>query len=188
MLDEHSVEGSVPLGIAVLTISDTRTRENDTSGQYLADQVAAAGHRLIARAAVPDDVYMIRARLSTWLVHLKVQVVITTGGTGLTPRDHTPEAVRVLLEREVDGFGELFRMVSHGEIGTSTLQSRAFAGLANNRLIICLPGSTSACRTAWDRILRPQLDSRHRPCNFVQLLCPPGRRLRTATVVTLPHQ
>lgn len=177
MLHDKGIDGMIPLGIVILTVSDTRSEATDTSGQYLADQVLLAGHRLIERAVVIDDVYMIRARVSAWLIDPRVQVIIMTGGTGLTARDHTPQAVRVLLDREVEGFGELFRMVSYDEIGTSTIQSRALGGLANNRLVFCLPGSTAACRTGWERILQSQLDNRHRPCNFVQLLSMPGPHL-----------
>lgn len=161
---------TAPHSIAVLTISDTRGPHNDTSGEYLAAQATAAGHRVIERAIVGDDIHMIRARLSAWLVHPQVEVIFTTGGTGLASRDCTPEAVRALFDREVPGFGELFRMLSYEEINTSTLQSRALAGFGNGRLIVCLPGSTAACRTAWERILHKQLDSRNPQCNFSQLL------------------
>ncbi len=159
-----------PLNIAVLTISDTRNATNDASGRYLADQIRAAGHRVAERAIEIDDIHHVRARVSAWLVDPRVQVIITTGGTGLRERDRTPEAIGPLLERKIEGFGELFRAISAEEIGTSTLQSRCLAGLANHRLVCCLPGSPAACRTAWERILCYQLDSRHQPCNFVQLL------------------
>jgi molybdopterin molybdotransferase len=166
----HGNEEPMPLAVAVLTVSDSRNEVDDISGRYLAERIVEAGHRLERRAIEIDDVYRIRARVSAWLVDPRVQVILVTGGTGLRDRDRTPEAIRPLLDREIAGFGELFRMVSVEEIGTSTLQSRAFAGLANQRLITCLPGSPSACRTAWERILKFQLDSRHQPCNLAQLL------------------
>ncbi len=164
----------VPLNIAVLTVSDTRTPETDTSGQLLAERLQAAGHRLVERALLRDDLYRIRARVAAWIAEDAVQVVLITGGTGFTARDSTPEAVACLLDKHVDGFGELFRQISVADIGTSTVQSRALAGLANGTLVCCLPGSTSACRTAWDGILAEQLDARHRPCNFVVHLKPAG--------------
>jgi molybdenum cofactor biosynthesis protein B len=157
----------VPLNIAVLTVSDTRTLETDTSGQLFVDRLQAAGHRLAERVLLKDDLYKIRAQVATWIAEDQAQVVLITGGTGFTGRDSTPEAVTCLLDKLVDGFGELFRQISVGEIGTSTVQSRALAGLANGTLVCCLPGSTNACRTAWDSILAEQLDNRHRPCNFV---------------------
>ncbi|MBK8509343.1 MAG: molybdenum cofactor biosynthesis protein B [Candidatus Competibacteraceae bacterium] len=160
----------LPLAIAVLTVSDTRTEADDSSGQTLVDRLTAAGHRLAARAIVPDDIYRIRAVVSAWIADPDVAVVLVTGGTGITGRDSTPEAVRPLLDKEIAGFGELFRLLSWEEIGASTLQSRALGGLANATFIFCLPGSTGACRTGWDRILQPQLDARTRPCNFVELL------------------
>lgn len=157
----------VPLNIAVLTVSDTRSLETDTSGQLFVDRLQTAGHRLAARVLLKDDLYRIRAQVATWIAEDEVQVVLITGGTGFTARDSTPEAVACLLDKQVDGFGELFRQISVADIGTSTVQSRALAGLANSTLICCLPGSTNACRTAWDGILAEQLDARHRPCNFV---------------------
>lgn len=157
----------VPLNIAVLTVSDTRTLETDTSGQLLVDRLSEAGHHLAARVLLKDDLYRIRAQVATWIAEDEVQVVVITGGTGFTGRDSTPEAVACLLDKQVDGFGELFRQISVADIGTSTVQSRALAGLANGTLVCCLPGSTNACRTAWDGILSEQLDARHRPCNFV---------------------
>lgn len=166
----HSASEFTPLNIAVLTVSDTRTSETDTSGQLLVDSANEAGHRIVDRQLHPDDVYRIRAVVSDWIVRDDVQVVLITGGTGFTGRDSTPEAIAPLLDKTVDGFGELFRQVSWEEIGTSTLQSRALAGLANRTLIVCMPGSTGACRTAWTRILQEQLDNRTRPCNFVQHL------------------
>lgn len=166
----HAASDFVPLNIAVLTVSDTRTAETDTSGQVLVDGATEAGHHIADRQLHPDDVYRIRAVVSDWIVRDDVQVVLITGGTGFTGRDSTPEAIAPLLDKTVDGFGELFRHVSWEEIGTSTLQSRALAGLANRTLIVCMPGSTGACRTAWGRILKEQLDSRTKPCNFVQHL------------------
>lgn len=157
----------VPLNIAVLTVSDTRTYDNDTSGELLASRSVEVGHRLVARALLKDDLYKIRAQVATWIADDSVQVVLITGGTGFTGRDSTPEAVACLLDKQVDGFGELFRQISVADIGTSTVQSRALAGLANGTLVCCLPGSTNAVRTGWDGILAEQLDARHRPCNFV---------------------
>ncbi|MGP0175015.1 molybdenum cofactor biosynthesis protein B [Pseudomonas sp. NCHU5208] len=157
----------VPLNIAVLTVSDTRTLETDTSGQLLVERLSEAGHNLADRALLKDDLYKIRAKVATWIAEDQVQVVLITGGTGFTGRDSTPEAVACLLDKQVDGFGELFRQISLADIGTSTVQSRALAGMANGTLVCCLPGSTNACRTAWDGILAEQLDARHRPCNFV---------------------
>ena len=163
-------QGFVPLSIAVLTVSDSRTETDDTSGRLLREKAESAGHRVLAKEIVRDDVYQLRAVYSRWIADPEVQVILSTGGTGVTGRDSTPEAVAPLLDKYVEGFGELFRQVSFFEIGTSTVQSRAFAGLANGTFIFCLPGSTGACRTAWDQILLPQLDSRTRPCNFAQLL------------------
>lgn len=160
----------LPLGVAILTVSDTRTEDDDTSGRLLAERATAAGHRVLAKRIVPDDVYKLRAVFSEWIADPEVQVILSTGGTGITGRDSTPEAVMPLLDKPLEGFGELFRAVSFEEIGTSTLQSRAVAGLANGTFIFCLPGSSGACRTAWDRILLPQLDRRTRPCNFAQLI------------------
>ncbi len=156
-----------PLNICVLTVSDTRNLETDTSGQKLQDLLSAAGHRLHDRKLVIDDIYQIRAALSNWIVDPLAQVVLITGGTGFAGRDSTVEAVTPLFDKTVVGFGELFRQVSYEEIGTSTIQSRATAGLANRTLIFCLPGSTGACTTAWTKIIADQLDARHRPCNFV---------------------
>ncbi|HWV14340.1 MAG TPA: molybdenum cofactor biosynthesis protein B [Cellvibrio sp.] len=156
-----------PLNICVLTVSDTRTTVTDTSGQKLQDLLLEAGHKLYARDLVTDDIYQIRAVISQWIVDRQAQVVLITGGTGFAGRDSTIEAVTPLFDKTVVGFGELFRQVSYTEIGTSTLQSRATAGLANRTLIFCLPGSTGACATAWEKIIVEQLDSRHKPCNFV---------------------
>lgn len=157
----------VPLNIAVLTVSDTRTFETDTSGQMFVDRLTAAGHGLIERVLLKDDLYKIRAQVATWIADDEVQVVLITGGTGFTGRDSTPEAVACLLDKQVDGFGELFRQISLPDIGTSTIQSRALAGLANGTLVCCLPGSTNAVRTGWDGILSDQLNNSFRPCNFV---------------------
>ena len=154
----------------MLTVSDTRTEADDASGRALVERLTAAGHRLADRAIVPDDIYRVRAVVSGWIADPAVAVVLVTGGTGMTGRDSTPEAVRPLLDKEITGFGELFRMLSWEEIGAATLQSRALGGLANATFIFCLPGSTGACRTAWDRILQAQLDARTQPCNFVELL------------------
>ena len=157
----------VPLQVAVLTVSDTRSLDTDTSGQYLAEQLQQGGHVVAARVIVKDDIYQIRAQVSVWIASDDVQAVILTGGTGFSGRDSTPEAILPLLDKSIDGFGELFRHISYLEIGTSTLQSRALAGLANCTAIFCVPGSTGACRTAWEGILNSQLDNRHRPCNLV---------------------
>jgi molybdenum cofactor biosynthesis protein B len=159
----------VPLSLSVLTISDTRTPENDTSGDYLALALGQAGHRLHDRRIVRDDRYLIRAIVSAWIAEENVHGILVTGGTGFTGRDSTPEAIRPLLDKEMPGFGEMFRVLSFEEIGTSTLQSRAFAGLANETFVFCLPGSTSACRTAWEKLIRAQLDARTRPCNLAGL-------------------
>lgn len=159
-----------PLRIAVLTVSDTRTADNDTSGDLLAERLQAAGHELADRRLEPDDVYRLRAVVSAWIDDPGVDCILITGGTGITGRDNTPEALRPLLDREIPGFGELFRYHSLEEIGTSTIQSRAFAGTANATLLFALPGSTGACETAWNRILNAQLDARTKPCNFVSLI------------------
>ncbi|NOQ94947.1 MAG: molybdenum cofactor biosynthesis protein B [Methylophaga sp.] len=160
----------IPVNIALLTISDTRTSENDTSGKVLKERVIDAGHHIASQQIVPDDVYKIRAIISQWIAEPDIQAIITTGGTGLTGRDGTPEAVNVLLDKEIEGFGELFRQISYQDIRTSTIQSRAIGGVANGTFIFCLPGSTGACKTAWDDILKEQFDARHRPCNFVELM------------------
>lgn len=160
----------IAVNIAVLTVSDTRTEETDTSGQLLAGRLGEAGHHLAEKAIVTDDVYQVRAIVSRWIADAGVDVVLITGGTGVTWRDITPEATRPLLDKEIDGFGELFRAISFQDIKTSTIQSRAFAGIANGTLIFAMPGSTNACRTAWDEILKYQLDSRNPPCNFIELI------------------
>lgn len=160
----------VPLNIAVLTVSDTRQLENDTSGAYLVDALVQAGHRLADRKIIQDDIYRLRAQVSAWIADPGIDVIISTGGTGFSGRDSTPEALAPLFDKTIDGFGELFRQISLQEIGTSTLQSRALAGMANQTLIFCVPGSTGACRTAWQGILSEQLDARTRPCNFIGVL------------------
>ena len=159
-----------PLNIAVLTISDTRTDENDASGAVLVDSLTETGHLLKSSQIVPDDIYQIRAVVSTWIADKSTHVILTTGGTGLTGRDTTPEAIAPLFDKFVDGFGEIFRMLSYDEIKTSSLQSRAIAGIANATYIFCLPGSPGACKTAWDKIIKEQLDSRTLPCNLNALL------------------
>ncbi len=155
-----------PLNIAVLTVSDTRDYDTDTSGKSLVDALTAESHHLVDRALLKDDIYDIRAQVSAWIARADVHAVLITGGTGFTRRDSTPEAIKPLLDKEVDGFGEMFRQLSWEEIGSSSMQSRALAGLANQTLIVCLPGSTGACRTGW-KLLQPQLDARQGPCNFV---------------------
>jgi len=160
----------LPLSIAVLTVSDTRTEETDKSGALLAERIVASGHRLAEKRIVKDDIYAIRAAVAAWIADPAIDVVLTTGGTGVTGRDGTPEAVDVLLDKRIEGFGEMFRMLSYDEIGTSSLQSRCLAGVANATFVFCLPGSAHACATGWDKILRAQLDIRTRPCNFAELL------------------
>jgi len=160
----------IPLRVAVVTISDSRTTENDTSGDYLAEVLAAAGHHLAHRAIVPDDRYALRAAFSALIADPDVDIVLSTGSTGLTGRDIAPEALTPLFDKEIEGFGELFRAASVTDIGAATIQSRAFAGLANATVIFCMPGSPGACRTAWEEIIRPQLDARTRPCNLANLM------------------
>ena len=170
-MTEHFTEQPfLPLNIALLTVSDSRGEDQDTSGKLLKERAETAGHRVVAKEIAHDDVYQLRAVISRWIADPEVNVILSTGGTGVTGRDSTPEAVMPLLDKVVEGFGELFRQISFAEIGASTLQSRAFAGLANGTFVFCLPGSTGACRTAWDGILLPQLDIRTRPCNFAQLI------------------
>ncbi|HJR74475.1 MAG TPA: molybdenum cofactor biosynthesis protein B [Luteimonas sp.] len=159
----------IALNLCVLTVSDSRTLENDTSGDYLVSALEADGHRLADRTLLPDDRYKLRAAVSQWIADPAIDGVLVTGGTGFTGRDSTPEALLPLLDKEMPGFGELFRAISFEEIGTSSLQSRAFAGLANSTFVFCLPGSTSACRTAWEKIIRAQLDARTKPCNLATL-------------------
>jgi len=160
----------IPVRIAVLTVSDSRTEATDTSGRALAERLVAAGHVLAEKCIVPDDIYHMRAVVSRWIAAPDVNVVITTGGTGITGRDSTPEAIRPLLDKELEGIGELFRWLSYQDIKTSTVASRALGGVANGTFIFCLPGSTGACRTGWDEIIEPQLDYRNGPCNMVELL------------------
>ncbi len=170
MNDRNKPRELIPLNIAVLTISDSRDEATDTSGALLVTRLEQAGHRLAAKSIVADDIYKIRAALSAWIADDSVNVVISTGGTGVTGRDGTPEAVQPLLDKEIDGFGEVFRTLSYEEIKTSTVQSRALAGVANATYIFCLPGSSGACKTAWDGIISAQLDYRTRPCNLVELM------------------
>ncbi|RMF14795.1 MAG: molybdenum cofactor biosynthesis protein B [Gammaproteobacteria bacterium] len=160
----------IPLNVAVLTVSDTRGLEEDTSGDVLANGATEAGHQLVDRVIIPDDVYLLRREVSRWIADPDVHVVLITGGTGFTDRDSTPEALKPLFDKEIEGFGELFRQLSYQEIGSSTIQSRAVAGLANKTVIFCMPGSTGACRTAWNGIIREQLDATHRPCNYAGLV------------------
>jgi molybdenum cofactor biosynthesis protein B len=159
----------IPLSLCVLTVSDSRTAAEDSSGDWLAAALAEAGHRLHAREVLPDDRYRLRATISQWIADDAVDGILVTGGTGFTGRDSTPEALLPLLDKQMPGFGELFRALSFDEIGTSSLQSRAFAGLANGTFLFALPGSTSACRTAWEKIVRSQLDARTKPCNLATL-------------------
>ncbi|GAM59582.1 molybdenum cofactor biosynthesis protein moaB [Vibrio ishigakensis] len=163
----HAQSDFRPANIAVLTVSDTRNEETDTSGGYLAEQVKENGHTLVDKQIVIDDVYKIRAVVSQWIAAENVDAVLITGGTGFSSRDFTPEAVSALFDKQIEGFGELFRAISYQQIGTSTVQSRAVAGIANRTVIFVMPGSTGACRTAWEGILKDQLDSRHKPCNFM---------------------
>ncbi len=158
------------LNCAVLTISDTRALADDTSGEFLSQSIAAAGHTLHSREIVRDNVYQIRARISTWIADEDIAVIITSGGTGFTGRDSTPEAIAPLFDKEINGFGELFRQISFDEIGSSTIQSRALGGLANATLIFCLPGSRGAAQTGWEKIIRNQLDVNFKPCNFAELI------------------
>jgi len=160
----------IPLNIAVLVVSDSRTDADDTSGNTLVERATTAGHQVIAKKIVPDNIYQIRAAVSNWIADDNVNVVISTGGTGVTGRDGTPEAIEPLLDKVLDGFGETFRMLSYQDIKTSTIQSRALAGVANGTYIFCVPGSSGACRTAWDLLIKDQLDHRTRPCNLAQLI------------------
>ena len=160
----------IPVNIAVMTVSDTRTEADDSSGQVLVQRLTAAGHHLAGKVIVPDDIYRLREVVSGWIANPEVNVIVTTGGTGMTGRDSTPEAIRPLLDKELEGIGELFRWLSYRDIKTSTVASRALGGVANATFIFCLPGSTGACRTGWDEIIEPQLDYRNAPCNMVELL------------------
>ncbi|MDK1704097.1 molybdenum cofactor biosynthesis protein B [Serratia rubidaea] len=162
----HASSEFIAARVAVLTVSDSRSIAEDTSGDYLQQAAQEAGHQVVERALVNDNIYQIRAQVSVWIASDAVQAVLITGGTGFTARDNTPEALTPLFDRQVEGFGELFRMVSYEEIGTATIQSRALAGIANQTVIFAMPGSTRACRTAWERIIESQLDARNRPCNF----------------------
>jgi molybdenum cofactor biosynthesis protein B len=170
MSDNPNEREFKPLIIAVLTVSDTRTDATDKSGDTLVKLLTEAGHTLAEKCIVPDDIYRIRATVSQWIADPDINAVITTGGTGITGRDSTPEAVGILFDKQIDGFGELFRAVSYEEIKTSTIQSRAVAGIANATFIFCLPGSTGACRTGWGKLISHQLDYRTRPCNLVELM------------------
>ena len=160
----------IPLNIAILTVSDTRSEADDVSGKTLVEKLEKSGHRTFAKAIVVDNIYQIRATVSKWIADQKINVIISTGGTGVTGRDGTPEAIEPLLDKTLDGFGEIFRMLSYQDIKTSTIQSRAIAGVANATYIFCLPGSSSACRTAWDSLISEQLDFTTKPCNLVQLM------------------
>ncbi len=160
----------VPINIAILTVSDTRTLESDKSGDLLKARIEAHGHRVVARSIVKDEIEVIQTEVKQWIESSNIDVVISTGGTGLTGRDVTPEAFKEIFEKEIEGFGELFRWLSFKKIGTSTIQSRAIAGVAGGTYIFALPGSTGACKDAWDEILQYQLDIRFRPCNFVEIM------------------
>ena len=164
----HNFSEFIPANIAVLTVSDTRTEETDTSGQFLVDALKEAGHILRKKSIVIDDVYKIRAIVANWVADEKTQVILVTGGTGFTLRDSTPEALTPLFDKRIEGFGELFRAISYQEIGSSTIQSRAIAGFSNRTVIFAMPGSTGACKTAWNGIIKEQIDARHSPCNFMQ--------------------
>jgi molybdenum cofactor biosynthesis protein B len=160
----------IALNIAILVVSDSRTEADDLSGQTLVDRAIEAGHHVLEKKIVPDNIYQIRAVVSEWIAKAEVQVVISTGGTGVTGRDGTPEAIAPLLDKVLDGFGETFRRLSYQDIKTSTIQSRALAGVANATYLFCLPGSSSACLTGWDSLIKEQLDNRTRPCNLAQLI------------------
>ena len=164
----------IPLNIAILTVSDTRTSETDKSGDILQACAEQAGHVAAVRAIAKDDIYQIRSVVSQWIASDAIHAVLITGGTGFTARDSTPEAMIPLFDKQIEGYGELFRSLSYGEIGTSTIQSRTVAGVANRTVIFCMPGSTGACKTAWNKIIAEQLDRRHRPCNFVEMVLQRG--------------
>lgn len=170
MPDIDETRDFIPLNIAVLTVSDTRTFENDKSGDFLVERIETAGHVVAARRIVPDDTVHIRGALKTWIADNTIDVVISTGGTGLTGRDVTPEAFRSVYDKEIDGFSALFHRISYDQIGTSTIQSRATAGIAGGTFLFALPGSPGACKDGWDGILVHQLDYRYRPCNFVEIM------------------
>ena len=160
----------IPVNIAVLTASDTRTESEDKSGHALVERIAEAGHNLVDKQITKDDIYQIRAVVSGWIANADIQVIISTGGTGVSGRDGSPEAIQPLLDKKLDGFGEMFRVLSYDDIGTSTLQSRTLAGVANGTYIFVLPGSTGACKLAWEKLIRHQLDYRTRPCNLVEMM------------------
>ena len=164
------MKDKIGLNIAVVTVSDTRSEDNDKSGRVLVDSLEKDGHRLYSKHIVKDDVYDLRKIISAHIADPDINVILTTGGTGFTARDNTQKALQLLFDLHIDGFGELFRQLSYDEIGNSTIQSRAFAGLANGTIIFCVPGSPGACKTGWDNIIRDQLDSSHKPCNFVDKL------------------
>ena len=166
----YTEKSFIPLNLAILVVSDTRTEANDSSGKSLVERAIDAGHHVIEKKIVPDNIYQIRSAVSNWIADDAINVVISTGGTGITGRDGTPEAVSPLLDKVLDGFGEVFRMLSYQDIKTSTIQSRAIAGVANGTFVFCLPGSANACCTAWDQLIKDQLDCRTRPCNLVQLM------------------
>ena len=170
MTQKNNTREFIPVAIAVLTISDSRVEDNDKSGDLLVGRVQNSGHRFVGKQIVKDDIYAVRAVVSQWIADPEVQVVLTTGGTGVTGRDGTPEAIRPLLDKEISGFGEMFRVLSYEKIATSTPQSRAFAGVANATYIFCLPGSSGACGDGWDMLIEHQLDYRSRPCNLVELM------------------
>lgn len=182
MAHVHADTPFAPLGIAVLTVSDTRGFDRDGSGDLLSGRLTEAGHGLVERRIVPDDVYRIRAVVSEWVVRDDIQVVLVNGGTGFTRRDTTPEALAPLFDKAIDGYGELFRHLSLASIGTSTVQSRAVGGLIDRTLVFAMPGSPKACATAWDDILELQLDARTRPCNFVAMVLPEGPRCASRQV------
>ncbi|WP_286233336.1 molybdenum cofactor biosynthesis protein B [Thalassotalea sediminis] len=165
--NKHNSNTFIPLNIAILTVSDTRDELTDTSGTALVERAQNAGHKVIDKMIVKDDVYQLRAVVSKWIADEKINAIITTGGTGFTDRDNTPEALQPLFDKNIEGFGEVFRTISLSEIGTSTVQSRALGGMANHTVILCVPGSTNACKTAWDKLIAEQLDASHKPCNFV---------------------
>ena len=158
------------VSIALLTVSDTRDENNDKSGKLLADRLRSDGHNLYEKFILPDNIYRVRAQVATWISDPEVQTIISTGGTGLTGRDGTPEAVIPLFDKEIEGFGEVFRTISYEEIGTATMQSRCVAGVSNGTYVFCLPGSSGACATGWDKLIGPQLDSTNQPCNLVDLM------------------
>ena len=169
-MSEKANPVETPLRAVVITVSDTRTEDTDKSGKVLSERLREAGHELVAKHIIRDDVYQLRAIVSALIADSEIQAVLMTGGTGFTARDNTVKAIKPLLDTEIEGFGELFRQLSFEEIGSSTIQSRAFAGLANDTIVFCVPGSPGACRTAWDRIIASQLDVGHKPCNFAEKL------------------